>query len=339
MSSRESPTRRRASCSAAASSADLGRVGVVGQPHGSVRADLHRPRLLEPGHGRSGGPQVVDVHRLVGRRQGVRPRPPSPRRPPARCRRRTAAARGPRPARAAVPAPHRPTPAGRAPGSPARPGRCPRAAVYRTCGQPLGEQLAEQPPVAVEVGRGRRPARGRPRRRRRCWPAPRAWRRRGRTGSRPRAQCAASSALDRSSCAALRPGRFQALDADVAVTVCRGGDRRQRGVRAGGRRPGGPAGRGSRRRTPGRRRPSTTSARASCSSTSNTRPSGLCGLTCTSSRPPASKRPVDAVQVVGHPAVALDHRHLDQLAGPARPGRRGTACTPASGGRPGCPAA
>ena len=96
----------------------------------------------------------------------------------------------------------------------------PSGGRYRTCGQPLGEQLAEQPPVAVEVaedvvqpgaalvvggGVGEHAGRGRAV---------------AEQEARPRAQCAASSALDRISWAALRPGRFQALDADVAVTVC-----------------------------------------------------------------------------------------------------------------------
>src|SRR3954470_11083619 len=95
-----------------------------------------------------------------------------------------------------------------------------------------------------------------------------------------RAQCSTSAGWERISCAVLRPGTFQALDVDVAVTVCAAvsADSDAYGRCTAPGYTSGPWISSAKTRAPAA---VTTSARASCSSTPKTRPNGLCGLTCT----------------------------------------------------------
>jgi len=101
-----------------------------------------------------------------------------------------------------------------------------------------------------------------------------------------RAQAAASAALLSTTWAHFRPGMFHAFDADVAVTVCAAvaSDSEAYGMWCA---PGCTSGAwiSSENTRPPLR--STTSATASSSSRSSTRPVGLCGFTRTSRWPPA----------------------------------------------------
>ena len=118
----------------------------------------------------------------------------------------------------------------RARAGPARPGRCPRAGRSATSGRCSASSCGEGVPVAVEVRqhpvepraavrvrRGRRPPRP--------VATPRASPRSGGPRTPPR-----SASLERISCPHASPGRFHALEADVAVTVCPAAVGDERGV-------------------------------------------------------------------------------------------------------------
>ena len=98
--------------------------------------------------------------------------------------------------------------------------------------QVLGQQARPAAGGCRPGRRAPRPATGR----RRAYAAmlattPEGATRRARPGTDLVASAARSASLARISCAHFSPGRFQAFDAEVAVNVCAGGDRRQRRVR------------------------------------------------------------------------------------------------------------